>query len=53
MRSLDIPLESSIAVNLQNYQQQSLAERQQLKQLVLQNEARQEQSEVQCKLYPA
>ena len=49
MRSLDIPMDSNIAVNLQNYQQQSLAERQQLKRLVLQNEARQEQSEVQCK----
>jgi len=48
MRSLDIPMDSNIAVNLQNYQQQSLAERQQLKRLVLQNEARQEQSEVQC-----
>jgi regulator of nonsense transcripts 2 len=52
MRSLDIPMDSNIAVNLQNYQQQSLAERQQLKRLVLQNEARQEQSEVQCE-YPA
>ena len=51
MRSLDIPMDSNIAVNLQNYQQQSLAERQQLKRLVLQNEARQEQSEVQCR-YP-
>jgi len=49
MRSLDIPMDSNIAVNLQNQQQQSLAERQQLKRLVLQNEARQEQSEVQCK----
>lgn len=49
MRSLDIPMDSNIAVNLQNYQQQSLAERQQLKRLVLQNEARQEQSEVQCR----
>jgi len=48
MRSLDIPMDSNIAVNLQNQQQQSLAERQQLKRLVLQNEARQEQSEVQC-----
>lgn len=48
MRSLDIPMDSNIAVNLQAYQQQSLAERQQLKRLVLQNEARQEQSEVQC-----
>jgi len=42
-------MDSNIAVNLQNQQQQSLAERQQLKRLVLQNEARQEQSEVQCK----
>jgi hypothetical protein len=41
-------MDSNIAVNLQAYQQQSLAERQQLKRLVLQNEARQEQSEVQC-----
>lgn len=47
MRPLDIPMESSIAVNLQNYQQQSLAERQHLKQLVLENERRQGQSEVQ------
>lgn len=40
-------MDSNIAVNLQAYQQQSAAERQQLKRLVLQNEARQEQSEVQ------
>jgi hypothetical protein len=45
-------MDSNIAVNLQNYQQQSLAERQQLKRLVLQNEARQEQSEVQCGYFP-
>jgi hypothetical protein len=47
MRALDIPMDSNIAMNLQSYQQQSLAERQHLKKLVLQNEARQEQSEVQ------
>lgn len=40
-------MDSNIALNLQNYQQQSLAEKQQLKRLVLQNEARQGQSEVQ------
>lgn len=53
MRDLDIPMDSNIAVNLQNYQQQSLAERQQLKRLVLQNEARQEHAEVQSMWHPA
>jgi regulator of nonsense transcripts 2 len=53
MRSLDIPMESSIAVNVQNYQQQSLAERQHLKRLVLENERRQGQSEVQGESLPS
>jgi regulator of nonsense transcripts 2 len=47
MRALDIPMDSNIAMKLQTNQLQSQAERQQLKRLVLQNEARQGQSEMQ------
>jgi len=48
MRSLDIPVDSAIAVNSRSYRLQSKAEQEQLKRLVLQNERRQETSDLQC-----
>ena len=47
MRSLDIPVDSAIAVHSRTYQMQSKAEQEHLKRLVLQNERRQGQSEMQ------
>ncbi|WVQ93013.1 hypothetical protein IAU59_000076 [Kwoniella sp. CBS 9459] len=46
MRSLDIPIDSTIAMNSMSYQAQSRAEQEQLKRLVLQNERRLERAEV-------
>ena len=46
MRSLDIPVDSAIAVNSRSHQLQNKAEQEQLKRLVLQNERRQGQSEM-------
>ncbi|ORX39238.1 armadillo-type protein [Kockovaella imperatae] len=45
LRNLDIPLDSSIAVNVRSQQQQNKAEQEQLKRLVLQNERRQDNQE--------
>ncbi|KAK6906386.1 hypothetical protein I203_100371 [Kwoniella mangroviensis CBS 8507] len=47
IRSLDIPLDSTIAMNSRSHQAQSKAEQEQLKRLVLQNEWRLERAEVQ------
>ncbi|WVQ63661.1 uncharacterized protein L199_001814 [Kwoniella botswanensis] len=47
IRSLDIPLDSTIAMNSRSHQAQSKAEQEQLKRLVLQNERRLERAEVQ------
>ncbi|WRT69288.1 uncharacterized protein IL334_006272 [Kwoniella shivajii] len=46
IRSLDIPIDSTIAMNSRTYQAQSKAEQEQLKRLVLQNERRLERAEV-------
>ncbi|WVR08877.1 hypothetical protein IAU60_005936 [Kwoniella sp. DSM 27419] len=46
MRSLDIPMDSTIAMNSRTNQAQSRAEQEQLKRLVLQNERRLERAEV-------
>ena len=48
LRNLDIPLDSAIAVNSMSHQQRNKAEQEQLKRLVLQNERRQEKSELLC-----
>ena len=45
LRNLDIPLDSSIAVNIRTQQQQNKAEQEHLKRLVLQNERRQDMSD--------
>nr|XP_031861440.1 uncharacterized protein CI109_003044 [Kwoniella shandongensis]KAA5528512.1 hypothetical protein CI109_003044 [Kwoniella shandongensis] len=47
VRSLEIPVNSTIAMNSRSYQAQSKAEQEQLKRLVLQNERRLERSEMQ------
>ena len=47
LRNLDIPVDSSIALNSMSHQQKNRAEQEQLKRLVLQNERRQEKSEMQ------
>ncbi|WWC72867.1 uncharacterized protein I206_106831 [Kwoniella pini CBS 10737] len=47
IRSLDIPVDSTIAMNSRSHQAQSKAEQEQLKRLVLQNERRLERAEVQ------
>jgi len=47
LRSLEIPAESAIAINSRSYQERNKAEQEQLKRLVLQNERRLEQSEIQ------
>ncbi|KAK8844121.1 hypothetical protein IAR55_006915 [Kwoniella newhampshirensis] len=47
IRSLEIPIDSNIAMNSRSYQAQSKAEQEQLKRLVLQNERRLERSEIQ------
>ncbi|WWC90992.1 uncharacterized protein L201_005931 [Kwoniella dendrophila CBS 6074] len=47
IRSLDIPIDSTIAMNSRSNQAQSKAEQEQLKRLVLQNERRLERAEVQ------
>ncbi|WVW79596.1 hypothetical protein I302_101565 [Kwoniella bestiolae CBS 10118] len=47
IRSLNIPMDSTIALNSKSHQAQSNAEREQLKRLVLQNERRLERAEVQ------
>nr|XP_018259411.1 uncharacterized protein I303_08339 [Kwoniella dejecticola CBS 10117]OBR81569.1 hypothetical protein I303_08339 [Kwoniella dejecticola CBS 10117] len=47
IRSLDIPVDSNIAMNSRTHQAQSKAEQEQLKRLVLQNERRLERAEVQ------
>ena len=47
LRNLDIPLDSAIAVNSMSHQQRNKAEQEQLKRLVLQNERRLGQSEMQ------
>jgi regulator of nonsense transcripts 2 len=46
LRSLEIPLESAIAINALSHQERSKAEQEQLKRLVLQNERRLERSEM-------
>ena len=46
LRNLDIPLDSAIALNSMSHQQRNKAEQEQLKRLVLQNERRQEKSEM-------
>ncbi|ORY33038.1 armadillo-type protein [Naematelia encephala] len=46
MRSLDVPVDSAMALNIRTHQLQSKAEQEQLKRLVLQNERRQERSEL-------
>ncbi|OCF78858.1 hypothetical protein I204_00802 [Kwoniella mangroviensis CBS 8886] len=51
IRSLDIPLDSTIAMNSRSHQAQSKAEQEQLKRLVLQNEWRLERAEVQGQSY--
>ena len=45
MRNLDIPMDSTIALNIKTQQLQNKAEQEQLKRLVLQNERRQDLSE--------
>lgn len=46
MRSVDIPVDSSIASNVRTHQAASRAEQEQLKRLVLQNEKRQENEDL-------
>ncbi|RXK37451.1 hypothetical protein M231_05274 [Tremella mesenterica] len=47
MRPLQVPTDSNIAINLRSHQERSKAEQEHLKRLVLQNERRQELSEIQ------
>lgn len=49
IREIAIPVDSAIAVNSRTYQLQNKAEQEQLKRLVLQNERRQGQSDMQGK----
>lgn len=46
IRDIEIPMDSAIAVNSRTHQMQHKAEQEQLKRLVLQNERRQEKSEM-------
>lgn len=46
MRSVDIPIDSSIASNVRTHQAASRAEQEQLKRLVLQNEKRLENEDL-------
>lgn len=53
MRTLDIPVDAGLAVNLRTHQEQSKAEQEQLKRLVLQNKTRQERAEMQGEHSPS
>ena len=52
VRAVEIPIDSTIALNTRSQQLASEAEKEQLKRLVLQNERRQEQSETSSELLP-